>query len=164
MKKNKLLVAGLATALLFTVNTVSAKEVTIENQTGTGEVTVKYGVSGGYTLVIPDDVTFTSATNINSSVEATDVIIETGKKLQITVSSLNNWNLKHATANSNIPYLLKSGTETLANDSIVLEVESGTVTGSSNLVFSTTSENIAQATASGEHTDKITFSASVVNQ
>lgn len=159
MKKRTLGVAAMATAALFAATVVNAQQVTITDNAGNGTTTVKYGVSGGYELVIPDNVNFTSAGTLSGTVKASNVLIEQGRKLQVTVTSTNNWNLVNN--GSTIAYTVKKGTTEVANNDVVLEVEAGTAEGNTSLTFETTTDAIAAATKSGDHTDTLTFTAAV---
>lgn len=162
MKKNNKKFAVLITALMFSGCVVNAKEVTIENMAGSQDVTVSYGVAGGYELVIPEDVSFdNNSLTVIGNVTASNVIIDANKKLQVTISSLNNWKLLNG--GSAIGYQVTKNSSVLSNGAVVLEVLSGASSGTASLTFSTTEAKIAAATMSGAHEDKITFSAAVVS-
>lgn len=135
----------------------------------TGDTDITYNVAVSYIVTIPDDVTFNSGSLSGSGeVVASEVRLENGNKLTVTMTSKNGYgtsfNLTCEPAPvSSIPYTIKvDGTPVITSSSVVLTVPAGTTTDSVTLTFATTEEDIAKATKSGSHTDKLTFTCAVV--
>lgn len=158
MKKLKVF---MAVALMFTmVAPVFASNLTQDVTSGT--MNVSYGVNGVYTISIPDTLNFGTDLTKTAEVEVSNVLIEHGKSLKLEMTSANEYNLKNQ--NSAIAYTVKSGETTFsATNKEVISVEAGNpdTTTNAELTFATTEEAIAAATLSGQHTDTLTFTASI---
>ena len=59
----------------------------------TGEMEVSYTVGGGYTISIPTDFAVTTAGD-TKTVSASNVLLEDGKTLKVTMASANEYKLK----------------------------------------------------------------------
>ena len=150
----KLLSLVLAAILLCSIS-VTALATDLNEGNNVGVITVSYGVSEGYIVTIPADVSISTA-GVESTLSANSVLLPDGKTLTVSVTSENNYNLEYA--NSTIPYtILVDGMEQTAETFIALSVISGTTSDNVTMVFKTTDENIAKATKSGNHTDTLTF-------
>lgn len=168
MKNKKILISIIiASVMLSLVLPVFAAEITAA---GAQNVTVKHNVGEGYIVTIPADFTFeVNGTDYTSTqvVKATDVLIEAGKTLNVKMSSANykdadGYTLQDSSKESKIVYTIETNAQqAFTNEGTVLSVAAGTDEGSANLTFSTTEEEIAKATKSGDHTDILTFTVSV---
>ena len=165
MKKESIIAAIAATALCFAL-AGPAFAADLNKDTTSGTTTVTYTVSDSYTVSIPADVAFASdSLSKAGTVSASNVILVDGKTLTVKVASANGYALKCGTGTaSSIAYTLTpaggsalSGTDATT----VLTVAAGTTSGSTNLTFATTAQNIASATKAGDHTDTLTFTCSV---
>ena len=130
---------------------------------GDKEVLVKYTTEGKYTITIPTEVDFNVDSTLNPTVSASDVLLEFGETLKVSVSSLNyaneTWNLVDETSNNNkLAYKITCNDNEIANNDTVLEIEAGNTNGgSSELGFEITGEkNVA-----GSYLDTLTFTVSV---
>jgi hypothetical protein len=146
----------------------------IDNNTKTGQTEIDYTVNQSYTVNIPSDVSLNLDGNDykgSGKVKATDVRIEDGKILKVTMKSTNageatgsdSYKLKYGTSTaSEIAYSIKKGEDNLSNGGEVVSVSSGTVeSGEVTLNFAATSTQVAEATKAGKHTDTLTFTVSV---
>lgn len=134
--------------------------------TTSGTTTVSYGVTEGYTVSIPANFEFTTTTlEQTQTVSASNVLLEDGATLNVTMESANYTAEDGYTLNcettSKIPYSIKKGDAAFENGSVVLSVQAGSTSGEDSLVFSTTTDNISKASLSGKHTDTLTFEVSL---
>ena len=91
------------------------------------------------------------------------LVLTNGTKIDVTLSSANNFALKNTDASA-IPYQVKKGTTLLAQGNNVLNFTAGTSTNtgvSQALDFVTTPDNLKAARLTGAHTDTITFTVAV---
>lgn len=154
----KLLFLILAATLLYSIS-VTAWATDLNEGNNIGSITVSYGVSEGYVVTIPADVSISTA-GVESILSASSVLIPDGKTLTVSVTSENNYHLEHA--DSKIPYtILVDETEQTQTTFTALSIVSGTTSGSATMVFKTTEEKVAQATKSGNHTDTLTFTCTI---
>lgn len=151
MKNKKItIILSLIIILGMTVPVFATQSIT-----ETGTTTVSYGVSEGYTVSIPADFTVTTTATVKE-ISASNVLLEDGETLKVTMKSTNGYKLKNGT--SEIAYSIKNGETALTGEDVeVLSVAAGTTSGKTELTFSTTTENINAATLSGTHTDTLTF-------
>lgn len=172
MKKSRMLIGAMMAAMMCAMP-VCAAELN-QDSTSPGQTVVSYGIESTYTVTIPADFSFTN-TKLESigNVKASDVLLGDGKKLVVKMTSTNYdttnlYTLDYGASDvSMIPYFIKTKGTTDAydvnfvNGSSVLEVEAGTTTKEVNIQFSTTTDDIAKATKSGEHKDTLTFECTV---
>ena len=165
MKKKNLVLLG-ATAMLSlalagslgAVNVASA-ETKVDNGKGASTTTVTYSAEDAWKVTIPETITIGGQDPI--TVSASEVKIEKGKKLKVTVSSANGWKVK--SGDKELDYELKKGGTTLDNDSnnTVLEVEAGTPTGSETLTANMKDTAANYSTGGESYTDTLTFTVTV---
>lgn len=155
----------LAAVLLLSMSVSAFAETIDEGDSGSMEITYTTPVS--YTVTIPAAQNFTaSSLTKTGNVTASDVVLEYGSTLKITMKSSNNFVLKNGA--SSIAYSVTVGNAAsplsgAAGASYnVLTVHAGTRdTSSVTLTFATTAANVNAATLAGNHTDTLTFFCSV---
>lgn len=133
----------------------------LDQNTTAGNVTVTYGVSDKYTVNIPSDVELGNkdAAVETSGVSASDVALTAGKKLTVTVASTNGWVVKSGEAS--VAYKMTYGsTDVSEGTAVVLEVASGTATGSKAITFTRTAE---PTVAANNYSDTLTFTTAIVD-
>lgn len=173
MKKSNMMISAALAAMMFAMPVFGAE---LNATTNSGTTKVTYGVESTYTVTIPADFKFTKS-NMESvgNVKATDVLIDNGTKLVVTMTSTNfddtnKYTLDYGTDDvSMIEYFIKtesvadSGTydTDFVNGSPVLEVEAGVTEKDVDVQFTTTDDAIAKAIKSGEHKDTLTFACSI---
>ena len=127
---------------------------------GNSTIKVTYTTAKSYEVTIPSAQSFSTGNlSKTGSVTATNVLLESGDVLNVTMKSANNFKL--VCDGSEIEYAVKIDGEAVANDAAVLSVNAGTTSGEAVLTFETTADNIAAATKAGDHIDTITFTCSV---
>lgn len=140
----------LGTVLLLSLCIFSAADDTKTTQ-------VSYDVEEGYTVTIPESVQL-STNGQNETVSLSDVVLEAGKELVVTVASANGYNVINGEAS--IPYTVTRSDQTvLSNPAFeVLRTDKGT--GSETLSFALKPEDIIKGTVVGSYTDSLTFTIS----
>lgn len=171
MKMKKVLMILICLAVVFAMAGTVSGDKGINNQQ-TGTTNINYDVEESYIVTIPGAVTFeVGSLSHTDSVSATQVLIEDGKKLTVSMESANfvggSFYLNYGEIGivSKIPYVIKlndNDNPITENPYTVLTVSAGYTEGSSTLTFSTTENNIKKATKSGNHIDTLTFTCSVV--
>ena len=167
MKNKKISIILVSIIMLALAAPVFAAD--LNNTTTSGSTTITYGVSESYTVSIPASFNFTvDSLTKEETVSASNVLIADGNTLTVTMSSANYvsgnaYTLNYGTdAISKIPYSIKLGEADFVNAENVLTVAAGTTSATSEkITFATTTENIQQATKSGDHVDTLTFTVSV---
>ena len=124
-----------------------------------GEITVTYTAAESYVVTIPSSQSFSDASLSSSGTVSATALLEAGKTLKVTLNSANDFAL--VCGESSIDYTVSREGAILENDACVLEVEAGSTSGSSELTFATTADDIASATVAGDHIDVVTFSCSL---
>ena len=184
MKMKNVLMILISLAVVFAmVGVVSAA-----SQFNDKDTIVKYNVEDSYIITVPSDVTFSdgSLVSTDNQVNATSVLINDGKTLQVNLTSNNWWNggiYNLTISGSKIPYYInmttsgeQPSTTPVHNNTAILSVHAGTPhpilkafgTGTAsigdyvNLTFQTTENFISYATKSGFHQDTLTFTCAVV--
>ncbi len=145
--------------------------------------TLSYTVANdaSYEWSVPPSVTIPSTVTTNNArqkpghsavveVTATNVTLPAGHQLVVYYLHEGNRTLKNGT--SSIPYYINEGegdavltgelANVVGNDRIALLVSQSTESATSQLEITVYEDDIAKATALGEHTDLISFAASVV--
>lgn len=158
----KIISLALAVMMIATMS-VTAFAATIENGTGTVEVT--YGVSESYTVIIPADITLTANQESDMEISASDVVIPYGNELTVSISSTNytdsKWYLVEAANTANkLEYSVKNGENAVASGDTILTVAAGTA---ENQTVNLTTKLVGTATHSGTYKDTLTFSVSVAS-
>ena len=119
---------------------------------------VSYDVQPSYTVAIPASVTLGDAA-VTADVTASDVILESGKKIKVELTSASNtasgstFNAKNG--DSTVTYTI-TGDEAIAVGDTVATF---TANGSKTLTFSAADKSAA--TVAGSHTETLTFTVSV---
>lgn len=163
MKKLLLLVMSLVLLMAMMIPVFAADIITDGGEQST---LVKYGVSDGFTVTIPAELTLQKDAEVTQTISATNVFLEYGQKLEVTVESDNNdgtnWYLKHLKDTSKkLPYTIGNTTKgnevTKINDT-VLTVEAGDLEESSILYFNL----IGEPDLAGNYQDTLKFTVTVV--
>lgn len=137
--------------------------------------TVKYTVTESYEWSVPTTITFTSDnttitagddSGATQKVKVTKNVIAEGTKLRITAKGSGTdgaFTIVPTGKSHTLAYTIKvdNASEALAVGGTVLDVAAGTNTGSTNLTFTLTKDNVEQA---GEYTGTVSYSAEVVAQ
>ena len=189
MKMKNVLMILISLAVVFAmVGVVSAAPGFQNSQDST---IVKYDVEDSYIIIVPPEVIISNGlVSTGNLVNATSVLLNYDKTLQINLTSNNYWdggiynltNDEGTAASSKVPYYINmttsagSPTTQVINDTVILSVPAGTphpilstlTTGTAsigdyvNLTFQTTTEFISYATKSGLHQDTLTFTCELV--
>lgn len=170
-----LLLAGataLATVAAPTMN-VFAQEVTGTTEPTSATTDVKYLVEDSYKWSIHPEIDFGKNAGINqhvakegNNVEVTENIIPEGKKLNIKVAgsgdagafTITNGGAEVLTYHAN-----NGGSEDIAVNGDVLNVNSGTNTGETTMKF-TLDTTTKAAEVAGHYNGTLTYTASIINQ
>ena len=119
--------------------------------------TVTYEVQPTYTVSIPASVTLSDA-DITADVTASDVILESGKKIEVELTSASNtpsgstFNAKNG--DSTVTYTITGDSAIAVGDTVA----TFTANGSKTLTFSAADKSAATVAAS--HTETLTFTIS----
>lgn len=126
-----------------------------------GDITIDYALDESYTVTIPASVTFTDEVrSVERSMWAEEVVLNEGRTLYVSVSSLNNFRMVNK--DSYIDYYIKMNYATIpqGNDYDVIIVEAGEKAAWAILEFKTElSKN--HAAYAGTYTDTLTFTVSI---
>lgn len=166
MKKKNLVLMGAAAMLSMAiagsvgVAVASAKDLT-ESSSSDATTTVTYTVDNTWKVTIPDEIEINAESGTGTgTVTASDVKIEKGTHLEVTVESANEYKLKNGS--NELDYTLKKD-ETQLNDSSkeVLHVQAGTDNGDDSMTATLTAELTAESkkysTGNKEYSDTLTF-------
>ena len=192
MKMKNVLMILISLAVVFAmVGVVSAATGFQNSQNSQDSTIVKYNVEDSYIIIVPPEVIIPNGlVSTGNLVNATSVLLNHDKTLQVNLTSNNWWNGgiynltndEGTAATSKVPYYINktnsagSQTTQVINDTVILSVPAGTphpilstlTTGTAsigdyvNLTFQTTTEFISYATKSGYHQDTLTFTCKVV--
>ncbi len=119
---------------------------------------VSYDVQPTYTVSIPASVTLSDA-DVTADVTASDVILESGKKIKVELTSASNtasgstFNAKNG--DSTVTYTITGDKAIAVGDTVA----TFTANGSKTLTFS--AANKSAATVAGNHTETLTFTVSI---
>ena len=159
-------ILSLALAAMMVVSMIPAAyatNITIDGDQ-TASTVVTYGLDEGYTVTIPDSVALNTDGVGTAVLSAADVIIASGKTLNIRISGadyVNAWELiDQADADNKIVYSIKKAGAEVKSGDVVLAAAAGdnwNSTVSSTLNFEITGE-IAK---SGSYKDTLTFTVSI---
>lgn len=155
----KFIALMLALALTLSLGVVAFAD---NGFSGNSSLEASINTAESYVVTIPANQTV-GETAKTGTVAASNVLLQNGKKLVVTMASANGY--KMAYEGSEIPYTVKVGATTFSGTAAqnVLVVSAGATSGSATLSFATTSAAIAAATKAGNHTDTLTFACSVAN-
>ena len=163
----KLLAAVMALAMVSAIAPMSAFAVddTVINQDSTtksGTMTATYDVTAKYTVTIPAGVTLDSTNAVSTNIEASDVMLENGKKITVKLTGASNtesgasFSAKTTKGDSTATYTIGKG-EATTGISVGDTVAEFTGNGTQALTFS----KAEGATYAGKHTETLTFGISV---
>ena len=154
--KHVLMIAAVLLAML--VMPVAASNTVIEQGSGpqTAGATLTRTEGTGYTITIPDTITFEEGLNL----EATKVLLNNGASLVVTVSSMGEWNLiLDGSPDDKLKYqMLIGGVANSEDTPKVLEVAHPALSGSKMLTF----KKLEDAQKAGTYNDTLTFTVSIV--
>jgi len=166
MKTKKILSFVLAAVMMLSLATTSfAANITTNG--GSQNVTVSYGLSQSFTVIIPETIQLDETGVYETVVAAEDVFIPYGKLLNVVISSENsdelNWYLVDTSddeGENDLRYGIDVNNEgefnVLSGDSI-LSVEAGTLQGETDLTF----QLIDTPTKAGVYSGTLTFTVFV---
>lgn len=170
-----LLLAGataLATVVAPTMN-VFAQEVTGTTEPTSATTDVKYLVEDSYKWSIHPEIDFGKNAGINqhvakegNKVEVTENIIQEGKKLNIKVAGSGDagaFTITNGGTEVLVYHANNGGTEDIAVNGDVLNVNSGTNTGETTMKF-TLDTTTKAAEVAGHYNGTLTYTASIINQ
>ena len=171
----KLLAAVMALAMVSAIAPMSAFAVddTVIKQDSTtksGTMTATYDVTAKYTVTIPAGVTLDSTNAVSKKIEASDVMLESGKKITVKLTGASNTasgasfsakttkgdSTKTTKGDSTATYTIGKG-EATTGISVGDTVAEFTENGTQALTFS----KAEGATYAGTHTETLTFGIAV---
>ena len=163
----KLLAAVMALAMVSAIAPMSAFAVddTVIKQDSTtksGTMTATYDVTAKYTVTIPAGVTLDSTNAVSKKIEASDVMLESGKKITVKLTGASNtasgasFSAKTTKGDSTATYTIGKG-EATTGISVGDTVAEFTENGTQALTFS----KAEGATYAGTHTETLTFGIAV---
>ncbi len=156
MKKTRRFIAGLSALAMASV--LAPMSAFAANETGT--TNVSYIVTPSYTVNIPAGVTLDSDNSVTANIEASNVILESKKKIQVALTgasntaSGSNFSAKTEKGDSTATYTISKGETAVAVGDTVAEF---TAAGTQALTFS----KAEGATHAGAHTETLTFTISM---
>ena len=125
-----------------------------------GTMTATYDVQAKYTVTIPAGVTLDSTNAVSKNIEASDVVLESGQKIKVTLTGASNtaegssFSAKNDKGDSTATYTISKGGTAVAVGDVVAEF---TEDGTQALTFS----KAEGATYAGTHTETLTFGIEV---
>ena len=164
----KLLAVALALVMATSMTSVvfaADANITVDGSQSANTV-VTYGLDEGYTVVIPDAVALDADGKGTATLSASDVIIATGKTLNVRISGADYdtaWELIDKTdANNKLVYIIGTtdGADDVVNNSVVLSSASGANWNSevSKTLYFAIDEDVEK---SGSYEDTLTFTVSI---
>lgn len=166
----KLFLLGALVSIVASSTMVFATDYNQMNKSGTTEIT--YGINEGYYLEIPANLDLTTTAS-EKKLAVTEVRLAAGKKLTVEMESENFGKVeanRYQVVYDNtscITYTVKKGaagavnTEVTENNHELINIDAGETDAEIYLTFTTTDEEIEEATKAGTHTDTLTFTVSV---
>ncbi len=166
--KTKRILSGLATLTMVSaivpLSAFADTEIKQNSTTKSGEMTATYDIQAKYTVTIPAGVTLDSTNAVSKNIEASDVMLESGKKIKVTLTEASNtasgssFSAKNDKGDSTATYTIGKGTATtgISVGDVVAEF---TKNGEQSLTFS----KAEGATYAGTHTETLTFGIAVEN-
>jgi hypothetical protein len=168
--KKLFLIGALISALVSTAIVFAAEENYSDlNKSGTTEI--YYGIEEGYYLTIPADLRL-STTADEQQLAVTEVRLASGKILKVNMTSDNYGEIKADKYqviydDSCITYTVRKGakgavnTEVTENNHELININAGDTSAEVYLTFTTTDDEIEEATKAGRHEDTLTFTVTV---
>ena len=162
MKKLISGISALLTAamLIAPMSAFADTEIKQNSTTKSGTMTATYDVSAKYTVTIPAGVTLSSTDAVPASIEASDVMLESGQKIKVSLTQASNttsgatFHAKNDKGDSIATYTISKGETAVAVGDVVAEF---TENGEQSLTFS----KAEGATHAGTHTETLTFGIAV---
>lgn len=161
MKKVMSIIMAAIITLGLSVSAFAESSITQDSEEKRGNTNVDYSLGVSYTVTIPASVTFTDTQKeVERGLLASNVILNEGSTLSISVSSLNGFVMRNG--EGYIDYSLKVNYNAIPeeNNFDVLIVYAGESSGWAVLTF-TTDLNKENALYAGKYTDTLTFTVSV---
>ena len=159
----KLLAAVMALTMVSAIAPMSAFAIDQDDVAAgrnTGTMTATYDVTAKYTVTIPAGVTLDSTNAVSKNIEASDVMLESGKKIKVTLTEASNtasgssFSAKNDKGDSTARYTISKGETAVAVGDVVAEF---TEDGEQSLTFS----KAEGASYAGTHTETLTFGIAV---
>ncbi|MBQ3929242.1 MAG: hypothetical protein II711_04020 [Clostridia bacterium] len=159
----KLLAAVMALSMVSAIAPMSAfadTEIKRDSSNQSGDMTATYDVKAKYTVTIPAGVTLDSENSVTANFTASDVVLESGQKIQVKLTAASNtesgssFSAKNDKGDSTATYTISKGETAVAVGDVVAEF---TENGEQSLTFS----KAEGATYAGKHTETLTFGISV---
>ncbi|MBQ8108335.1 MAG: ubiquitin [Ruminococcus sp.] len=128
--------------------------------TGAGSTIVSYNVTPTYMVTIPAGVTLSDTATVSKNFEASDVMLESGQKIKVTLNSADHtasgetFHAQTPNGESTATYTISKGGTAVAVGDTVAEF---TADGEQALTFS----KAEGATYAGTHTETLTFGIEV---
>ena len=151
------MVSALAPMSAFAADDTIIKQDTADK---TGTMTATYDVTAKYTVTIPAGIELKSDASVSKDITASDVVLESGKKIKVTLTKASNtasgssFSAKNDKGDSTATYTISKGETAVAVGDVVAEF---TENGTQALTFS----KAEGATYAGTHTETLTFGISV---
>ena len=161
----KLLAAVMALAMVSAIAPMSAfadTEIKQNSTDKTGTMTATYDIQAKYTVTIPAGVTLDSKNAVSKKIEASDVLLESGQKIKVSLTKASNtaegssFSAKTDKGDSTATYTIGKG-EATSGISVGDTVAEFTAEGTQTLTFS----KAEGATYAGTHTETLTFGIAV---
>lgn len=143
--------------------------VVFATEDNSAKLIVSYDMNESYTVVIPADFTIGSSGKASADITASNVVIDDGKFLEISITGddyIDSWLLIDTKNSSNfITYAIGSEEDgnDIENNSVVLSISAGEIYDSTitkTLYFSIEDE----ITKSGTYVDTLTFTANITGE
>ena len=160
----KLLAAVMAFAMVSAIAPMSAfadTQVKQDSSNHSGDMIATYDVKAKYTVTIPAGVTLDSKNSVTANFKASEVMLESGQKIKVTLTDASNtasgsttFSAKTEKGDSTATYTISKGETAVAVGDTVAEF---TENGEQSLTFS----KAEGATYAGKHTETLTFGISV---
>ena len=156
-----------AVMALSMVSALAPMSAFAADDTKTGTTTATYDVQAKYTVTIPASATIADSaeTATAQQVKAENVLLESGKKVVVTLTSAENTETENAdtfnakNGDSTVKYTITAGSDTVALGGKVAEFESKAEQQTVDLKFVKKADSTP--TYAGEHTETLTFNIAV---
>lgn len=145
---------ALAAAMAMSASAAEANQINQDSDPQQGSSTVTYSVDPSYTVTIPTSVTLLDSADVPDSVSASDVRLEKGKKIVVSLADSNDFKVKNG--DESITYQVSNTAGVLAAGDTVKEF---TENGSEELTFAQIDKDTVQY--AGTYTGSLTFNIAV---
>ncbi len=161
MLKNFLIAVLVSSLALISPLSVKAEEITSGDTEGSGSISVSYNANVNYKVTIPASVTFTDSEKIvERALMASDVLLNKGGKLGISVSSLNGFRMVNDSGYIEYGMKVNGHDINAGEDIVILTVLAGETSGWATLDFETALSG-EHAEYAGSYSDTLTFTVQV---